>query len=84
MQLTGHIIKCDYHLPNRKVEAGSLLVPPLHKGTNQTVVKQAVAGILKPTKAGVMQFVFPPPCSHDRFGVIIMHHIYLLSIVDAF
>jgi len=83
MQQRGHIIKCDCHLPKRKVKAGSLLVPPLHKGTNQTMFNQAVAGILEPTKAGAMQSVLPPPCSHDRFGFFIMHHFYLLSVADA-
>jgi len=59
-------------------------VPPLHKSTNQTVVNQAVAGILKPRKTGVLQSVTPPPCNHDMGGIFIMHHIYLLSVVDAF
>jgi len=84
MHQTDHIIKCDCHLPKRKVEAGSLLVPPLHKGTNQTMVNQAVAGILKPTKASALQSIMPPLCSHDRDGFFIMHQFYLLSVVDAF
>jgi len=66
------------------VETQSLLVPPLHKCTYQPVVNQAVAGILKPRKTGALQSVTPPPSSHDRGGLFIMHHIYLLSVVDAF
>ena len=59
-------------------------MPPLHKGTNQTMVNLAVVGILKPTKAGALQLVLPSLCSHDRDGFFIMHHFYLLSVVDAF
>ena len=72
------------HLPKRKVETQSLFVPPLHKSTYQTVVNQAVVGILKPTKTGALHFGFPPPCSHDGGGIVIMHRLYLLSVVDAF
>jgi len=57
---------------------------PLHISTYQTVVNQAVAGILKPTKTGALYFGFPPPCIHDRDGIVIMHRLYLLSVVDAF
>jgi len=84
MKQTRHIIKCHCHLPKRKVETRSLLVPPLHKCTNQTMVNQAAAGILKPRKTGALHSVTPPPCSHDRGGLFIMHHVYLLSVVDAF
>jgi len=59
-------------------------VSPLHKGTDQTMVNQVVAGILEPTKVGAMQSVLPPLCNHDRDGFFIMHHFYLLSVVDAF
>jgi len=48
------------------------------------MVNQAVAGILKSTKAGAMQSVLPPLCSHDRGGFFIMHHFYLLSVADAY
>jgi len=81
---TCHIIKCDCHLPKRKVEARSLLVPPLYKCTDETVVNQAVAGILKPRQTGALQSVTPPPCNHDKGGLFIMHHFYLLSTADAF
>jgi len=84
MQQTGHIIKCHCHLPKQKVETRSLLMPPLHKSTYQTVVNQVVAGILKPAKTGALQSVYPPPCIHDRGGIVIMHRLYLLSFIDAF
>jgi len=50
MQQTGHIIKCHCHLPKQKLEARSLLVPPLRKCRNQVMVKLVVADILKPRK----------------------------------
>ena len=84
MQQTVHIIKCHCHLPKQKVETQSLLVPPLHKGTNQTVINHVVACILKPTKTGALQTVTPPTCSHDMGGFFAMLHLYLLSVVDAF
>jgi len=84
MQQTGHIIKCHCHLPKWKVETRSLLMPPLHKGTNQTMVNHVVACILKPTKTSALHTVTPPTCSHYRGGFFVMHHLYLLSVVDAF
>jgi len=72
MQQTRHIIKCHCYLPKRKVETRSLLVLPLHKCTNKTVVNQAIAGILKPIKTRALNSVTPPPCSHDRDDVFIV------------
>jgi len=59
-------------------------VPPLHKSTYQTVVNQVVAGILNSTKTATLHSGFPPPCNHDKGGIVIMRHLYLLSVVDAF
>ena len=59
-------------------------MPPLHKGTNQTMVNQVVAGILKLTKVGALQSVLPPLCSRDRDDFLIMHIPNFLSVADAF
>jgi hypothetical protein len=59
-------------------------MPPFHKSTYQIVVNEAVAGILKPTKTGALQSVYPPPGILDTGGIVIMHRLYLLSDVDTF
>ena len=72
------------HQVSRKVETRSLLMSTLHKSIYQTVINQVVVGILKPTKTGALYYGFPPLCIHDRGGIVIMHRLYLLSVVDAF
>jgi len=48
------------------------------------MVNLAVAGILKPRKTGGTQSVMPPSCSNDMSGIVIMHRVNLLTVVDAF
>jgi len=48
------------------------------------VANHVVAGILKPRKTSALLSVTPPPYNHDRSGIFIMHHIYLLFVADAF
>jgi len=59
-------------------------VPLLHKSGTKPVVNLDVAGILTPRKTGGNQSNMPPPCIHDGPGIVIMHQINLLSVVDAF
>jgi len=57
---------------------------PLRKCRNQVVVNLAVAGILKLRKTGDTQSITPPLCNHGRLGILIMHQINLLHVVNAF